>query len=130
MTPDMDQVGGGQRPEWGLLVTTMNDVPGFRIRQVIGEVFGSTVRSRNIGSEIGSAFKSLVGGELVGQTKVVVSSRQQAIERMLDQARVRGANAVVAMRYDGSDAFGNATELCAYGTAVIIEPIADPGLAE
>jgi uncharacterized protein YbjQ (UPF0145 family) len=116
------EVGGGQDPAWGLLVSTMNDVPGYRIERVIGEVFGSTVRTRNLGSQIGSALKSIVGGELRGQTKAVVASRSHALERMLDQARARGANAVIMMRYDGSEAFEGATELCAYGTAVVIVP--------
>ena len=69
-----------------MLITTMNDVPGHRITQVYGEVFGLTVRSRNVGSQIGAAFKSLAGGELKGMTKNLESSRQEAIDRLIAAA--------------------------------------------
>jgi uncharacterized protein YbjQ (UPF0145 family) len=101
-----------------MLITTMNDVPGHRITQVYGEVFGLTVRSRNVGSQIGAGFKSLVGGELKGMTKALVDSRLQVIERMVEEAQAKGADAIVAMRFDTSEMGGNWTEICAYGTAV------------
>jgi uncharacterized protein YbjQ (UPF0145 family) len=104
-----------------VLISTMNDVPGYRITQVLGEVFGLTVRSRNIGSQIGSGFKSMLGGELKGMTKNLEQSRQEVMERMADAAAARGANAVVAMRFDTSEMGGNWTEICAYGTAVVIQ---------
>ncbi len=105
-----------------LLVSTMNDVPGYRVTQVFGEVMGLTVRSRNIGSQLGAGFKSLVGGELRGMTRNLVDSRHEVVGRMIDEARAYGANAVLAMRFDTSDMGGNWTEICAYGTAVIVEP--------
>ena len=103
-----------------MLITTMNDVPGHRITQVYGEVFGLTVRSRNVGSQIGAAFKSLAGGELKGMTKNLESSRQEAIDRLISAASGHGANAIVAMRFDTSEMGETWTEICAYGTAVKI----------
>ena len=101
-----------------MLITTMNDIPGYAIDEVFGEVFGLTVRSRNIGSQIGAGLKSLVGGELKGMTKALHDSRQQVIERMVEEASAKGADAIVAMRFDTSEMGGNWTEICAYGTAV------------
>ena len=101
-----------------MIVTTMNDIPGYEVDEVFGEVMGLTVRSRNIGSQIGAGFKSLVGGELKGMTKALVDSRQQVMERMSAEAEAKGANAIIAMRFDTSDMGGQWTEICAYGTAV------------
>ena len=118
----MSDYGGGQDQNTGMLVSTMNDIPGLRIESVIGEVFGLTVRSRNIGSSFGSAMKSLKGGELKGQTKMLADSRMEAIGRLTSEARDRGGNAVVAMRFETS--VGEVgTEICAYGTAVITSPL-------
>lgn len=103
-----------------MLIATTNDVPGHTIEEVFGEVFGLTVRSRNIGSQIGAGLKSILGGELKGMTKALVDSRQQVIERMVEEAEAKGANAVVAMRFDTSEMGSNWTEICAYGTAVRI----------
>ena len=101
-----------------MLISTMNDIPGYEITEVIGEVFGLTVRSRNLGSQLGAAFKSLAGGELKGMTKNLVASRTEVIDRMIEEAQAKGADAVVAMRFDTSEMGGNWTEVCAYGTAV------------
>jgi uncharacterized protein YbjQ (UPF0145 family) len=101
-----------------VLITTMNDIPGYEIDEVYGEVFGLTVRSRNVGSQIGAGLKSILGGELKGMTKALVDSRQQVIERMVGEAESKGANAIIAMRFDTSEMGGNWTEICAYGTAV------------
>jgi uncharacterized protein YbjQ (UPF0145 family) len=101
-----------------LLISTMNDVPGHEVTEVLGEVFGLTVRSRNIGSQFGAGLKSLVGGELKGMTKNLLDSRNEVISRMADEAQAKGANAVIAMRFDTSEMGGNWTEICAYGTAV------------
>ena len=100
----------------------MNDVPGYRVARVYGEVFGLTVRSRNVGSQIGAGFKALAGGELKGMTKNLVSSRHEVMERMIQEAVQHGANAVLAMRFDTSEMGGNWTEICAYGTAVTLVP--------
>jgi uncharacterized protein YbjQ (UPF0145 family) len=106
-----------------MLVVTTNDIPGWEIRQVLGEVFGLTVRSRNAFSQIGAGFKSLAGGELKGMTQNLVNSRNEVMDRMLEEARTRGGNAVVAMRFDTSEMGGNWTEICASGTAVIAVPV-------
>jgi uncharacterized protein YbjQ (UPF0145 family) len=104
-----------------LMVTTMNDLPGYRITNVYGEVFGLTVRSRHIGSDIGASLRGLVGGEVKGYTKMLAASRLQAIERLRDAARGVGGNAVVAMRFDCNELGGNMTEVAAYGTAVTVQ---------
>ena len=101
-----------------MIVTTMNDIPGYEIDEVYGEVMGLTVRSRNLGSQMGAGFKAMLGGELKGMTKALVDSREQVIERMVAEAEARGGNAIVAMRFDTSEMGGNWTEICAYGTAV------------
>jgi len=101
----------------------MNDIPGYQVTEVLGEVFGLTVRSRNIGSQFGAAFKSLAGGELKGMTKNLSDSRQQVIERMTQEAQARGADAVLAFRFDTSEMGDNWTEICAYGTAVKISKL-------
>ncbi len=101
-----------------MLVSTMNDIPGYTITEVLGEVFGLTVRSRNIGSQLGASFKSLVGGELKGMTKNLAASRHEVMVRMVEEAEARGADAVIAFRFDTSEMGTNWTEICAYGTAV------------
>ena len=103
-----------------MLITTMNDIPGYEVDEVFGEVFGLTVRSRNIGSQLGAGLKSILGGELKGMTKALVDSRQQVTERMVEEAEAKGANAIVAMRFDTSEMGETWTEICAYGTAVRI----------
>jgi uncharacterized protein YbjQ (UPF0145 family) len=103
-----------------MLITTMNDVPGHEVTDVYGEVFGLTVRSRNIGSQIGAGLKSIIGGELGGMTKMLAEGRQEAIARLVEEAEVKGANAVIAMRFDTSELGSTWTEICAYGTAVRI----------
>ncbi|MFJ4686165.1 YbjQ family protein [Streptomyces sp. NPDC088789] len=116
----IDDYGGGQGPEPTVLVVTTNDVPGHRVEKVIGEVFGLTVRSRHLGSQLGAGLKSLVGGELRGLTKTLVETRNQAMERLVEQARTRGANGVLMFRFDVSEAADIGTEVCAYGTAVVL----------
>jgi uncharacterized protein YbjQ (UPF0145 family) len=100
-----------------MIVTTMNDIPGYEIDEVYGEVFGLTVRSRNVGSQIGAQLKSIMGGELKGMTKALVDSRHEVMARMVAEAEEKGANAVIAMRFDTSEMGPNWTEICAYGTA-------------
>jgi len=106
-----------------MLITTTNDLPGYQVEEVLGEVFGLTVRSRNVGSQIGAGLKSLVGGELRGMTKALVDSREQVIERLTEEAQKRGGNAILAMRFDTSEMGGTWTEICAYGTAVRVRKI-------
>ena len=96
----------------------MNDLPGYEIEEVLGEAFGLTVRSRNIGSQLGASFKSLVGGELKGMTKMLAEGRVHAQERLVETAEGKGANAILAFRFDTSELGTTWTEICAYGTAV------------
>jgi len=107
-----------------MLISTMNDVPGHRVTQVLGECFGLTVRSRNVFSQAGAGLKSILGGELKGMTKNLEASRNEVIQRMVEAAEAKGGNAVLAMRFDTSEMGGNWTEICAYGTAVVVEPVA------
>ncbi|MFF7360518.1 heavy metal-binding domain-containing protein [Streptomyces sp. NPDC008125] len=118
----LDDYTGGQTSGSDVLVVTTNDVPGYEVRQVIGEVFGLTVRSRNIGSQLGAGLKSVIGGELKGLTKTLSETRNEAMERLVEAARARGANAVLAMRFDVTAAADIGTEVCAYGTAAVIAP--------
>ena len=104
-----------------MIVTTMNDLPGYRVTKVFGEVFGLTVRSRNIGSDIGASLRGLVGGEVKGYTKMLADSRLQAVERLRQAASETGANAIIAMRFDCNELGSNMTEVAAYGTAVTVE---------
>jgi len=101
-----------------VLISTMNDLPGYEVTDVLGEVFGLTVRSRNVGSQLGASFKSLAGGELKGMTKNLIASRQDVTERLVQEAQEKGADAILAMGFDTSEMGGNWTEICAYGTAV------------
>ena len=103
-----------------MLITTTNEVAGYQITDVYGEVFGLTVRSRNAFSQFGAGLKSIMGGELKGMTKALVDSRNDVIERMTQEAEEKGANAIVAMRFDTSEMGDTWTEICAYGTAVRI----------
>jgi len=104
-----------------MILSTMNDLPGYEITEVLGEVFGITVRSRNVGSQLGVGFKSLVGGELKGMTKTLTDTRLHAQERLVEAAQAKGADAVLAMRFDASE-FQAGQEICAYGTAVKVRP--------
>ncbi len=101
-----------------MLISTANDLPGYQITEVLGEVFGLTVRSRNIGSQFGAGLKSLMGGELKGMTKNLAASRQEVIDRLVVEVEAKGGDAVVAFRFDTSEMGGTWTEICAYGTAV------------
>ena len=106
-----------------MIVTTMNDIPGYEVQEVFGEVMGLTVRSRNIGSQFGAGLKSIFGGELKGMTKALADSRTEVIQRMIEEAEAKGGNAIVAMRFDTSEMGTNWTEICAYGTAVRVRKV-------
>src|SRR5207253_9968828 len=101
-----------------MLITTANDLPGYEVTETLGEVFGLTVRSRNIGSQLGAGLKSILGGELKGLTKALADSRQQVIDRMVDEAQTKGADAIVGMRFDTSERGRNWPASRACGTAV------------
>jgi uncharacterized protein YbjQ (UPF0145 family) len=106
-------------------IVTTNDLPGWEIQRVCGEVFGLTVRSRNAFSQIGAGFKSMFGGELAGMTKNLADSRNEAMGRLIAEAQSRGGNAILAMRFDTTEIGDTWTEICAYGTAVQAVPVTD-----
>jgi uncharacterized protein YbjQ (UPF0145 family) len=108
----------------GVIVSTMNDIPGYRVVRVLGSVYGLTVRSRNWGADIGSFLKSSVGGELKYLTTMLYSARNQAVERMIGECMGRSGNAIIAMRFDTSE-MGLYSQVAAYGTACVVEKIED-----
>jgi uncharacterized protein YbjQ (UPF0145 family) len=107
-----------------VIVSTMNDLPGYRVTAVHGEMCGLICRSRNVFSNIGAGLKSLVGGEVGAYTRLLVDSRAQAVDRLCDAARASGANAILAMRFDCNEIASSMSEVAAYGTAVTVERIA------
>lgn len=104
-----------------ILVVTTNDLPGYRIVQTYGEVFGLVVRSRNMFSNVGASFRTIFGGEVGGYTKLLSTTREQALDRLREEAAAHGANAVLAMRFDTSEIGQIMSEVAAYGTAVRVE---------
>ncbi|MDR1214766.1 MAG: YbjQ family protein [Propionibacteriaceae bacterium] len=112
-----------------MLIVTTNDIPGYRVDAVLGEVMGMTVRSANLGANFVASFRALGGGEVNEYTTLVYESRNQVMERMWEQAVQRGANAIVGMRFDTGDIGQSFSEVCAYGTAVVVVPLAqgEPG---
>ncbi|QWF77181.1 hypothetical protein HUW46_00564 [Amycolatopsis sp. CA-230715] len=104
------------------MLSTMNDLPGYRVATVFGEVFGLTVRSRNMFSNMGAGFKAMAGGELKGLTKLLSDSRYEALQRLAQEAMAHGANAVLALRFDCNEIANTASEIAAYGTAVYVVP--------
>ena len=104
-----------------ILLTNIESIPGKRIVEHYGVVNGSSVRAKNVGRDIAASFKNLVGGELKGYTELLSEAREEATERMREQARALGANAVVNVRYSTSSVAAGAAELYIYGTAVTVE---------
>lgn len=104
-----------------MIVTTTDAIPGKKIVRAIGLVKGNTIRARHLGRDIMAGFRNIVGGEIVEYTKMLAESREQAVDRMLEQAEKLGANAVVGMKFVTSFVMGGAAELLAYGTAVVVE---------
>jgi uncharacterized protein YbjQ (UPF0145 family) len=103
-----------------IIVVTTNDVPGYDIVAVQGEVFGLIVRARNVFSNLGASLRTLVGGEVSGYTQLLTDSRLHAVQRLRAAAAEKGANAVVAMRFDCNEIANIMSEIAAYGTAVTL----------
>ncbi len=101
-----------------IIITTMNDLPGWEIAEVYGEVFGVVVRARNAFSNMGAGFRTVFGGEAKGFTKLITDSRLEATARLRAAAHDVGGNAVIAMRFDCNEIAGQMSEVAAYGTAV------------
>ena len=104
-----------------VLVTTSSTIAGTRIVQTLGLARGNSIRARHVGKDILAGFRSIVGGEIHEYAKLLAESREQALDRMCDQARALGANAVVDMRFTTSVVLSGAAEMLAYGTAVIVK---------
>ena len=104
-----------------MIVVTTDSVPNSRIVRVLGLVRGNTIRARHIGRDLTALMRNIAGGEIVEYTKLLGESREQAIDRMIDEAERLGANAIVGMRLSTSMVMAAAAEILAYGTAVVIE---------
>jgi len=104
-----------------MMITNIEIIPGKRITKHLGLVQGSSVRAKHVGRDIMASLKNIFGGELVGYTELLQESREEAIERMTEQARAVGANAVLNVRFSTSSIAAGAAELFAYGTAVTLE---------
>ncbi len=104
-----------------MIITTSNEIPGKRIVRTLGLVKGNTIRARHVGRDIMALFRHMVGGEVSDYTKMMAESREQAIDRMLQEARNLGANAVISLRFSTSYVMSGAAEILAYGTAVMVE---------
>jgi len=101
-----------------MVLTTQDELSGYTITETIGIVRGNSVRARHIGKDIMAGFRNVVGGEINEYTKLIAESREQAIDRMIDDARVKGADGVVCVRFTTSSIMQSAAELFVYGTAV------------
>ena len=104
-----------------MIITTSDEIPGRRIVKTIGLVKGNTIRARHVGKDIIASFRNIVGGEVIEYTKMLAESREQSIDRMIENAEGLGANAIVTLRFTTSSVMKGAAELLAYGTAVVIE---------
>lgn len=113
---------GYPQQQFPIMLSTMNDLPGYKVARVYGEVFGLTVRSRNMFSTMGAGFKAMAGGELKGLSKLLSDSRYEALGRLAQEAMNYGANAVLALRFDCNEIAQTASEIAAYGTAVYVVP--------
>jgi uncharacterized protein YbjQ (UPF0145 family) len=104
-----------------MLLVTSDTIPGKRIVRVLGLVRGNTIRARHVGHDIMAALRNVVGGEISDYTKMVAESREQSVDRMVEEAEKLGANAVVTIRFSTSSMMQGAAELLCYGTAVVVE---------
>ena len=104
-----------------MIITTSDEIPGKKITKTIGLVKGNTIRARHVGKDLMAGLRNIVGGEIVEYTKMLAESREQSIDRMVENAEEMGANAIVTLRFTTSSIMGGAAELLAYGTAVVIE---------
>ncbi len=105
-----------------MIVVTTPDIAGARIEKTLGQAFGVVVRSRGIGGNLMAGLRSIVGGEITEYTEMLEEARKHALDRMVQNATVMGANAVVAMRFDSSEIGDTMSEIVAYGTAVVTAP--------
>jgi len=104
-----------------MIITTSEQIEGKKVVKTIGMVKGSTIRARHLGRDIMAALRGVVGGEITEYTKMMAESREQAIQRMVEDAEAQGANAIIALRFTTSMVMQNASEILAYGTGVVVE---------
>ena len=104
-----------------MIVVTSDSIPGRRVVKTLGLVKGNTIRARHVGKDILAGLKGLVGGEIAEYTKMVAESREQSLDRLVEEAEALGANAVVGIRFTTASMMQGAAELLAYGTALIVE---------
>ena len=110
------------------MVTTAFELPGYRVRQNLGVVRGIVVRSRNLFVNIGAFFNTVVGGNITAWSNLCESTRKDAFDIMIQHATELGANAIIGARYDATEVSSGATEVLAYGTAVVVEPLEGTGI--
>jgi uncharacterized protein YbjQ (UPF0145 family) len=106
-----------------MLIVTSENIPGHRVVQAKGQAFGVVVRSRGIGGNLMASLRSVVGGEIHEYTQMLEEARRHAIDRLTTNAKAMGANAIIMMRFDSSEIGQTMSEIVAYGTAVVIEPV-------
>ena len=106
-----------------MIVTTTSEITGVRVVRTLGLVRGNTIRARSIGRDIMAVMRAIAGGEIAEYTKMLAESREQAIDRMVEDAEAVGANAVIGVRFQTSMIMAGAAEIMCYGTAVVVEPI-------
>ncbi|HJU66565.1 MAG TPA: YbjQ family protein [Gemmatimonadaceae bacterium] len=106
-----------------MIVTTTDAVPGKRIVKTLGLVRGNAVRARHIGKDITAVMRNIIGGEIIEYTKLLAESREQSIDRMVEEAERLGGNAIVAMRFSTSMIMTSAAEILCYGTAVVLDDL-------
>lgn len=104
-----------------MLLATTDTIPGKTITQCLGLVRGNTIRARHMGKDLLAALRNVVGGEITEYTKLLGESREQALDRMMEEAKKMGANAIVGVRFSTSEVAAHAAEILAYGTAVVVE---------
>ena len=105
-----------------IMISNIEEIPGYEIIKFFSVVNGSTVRTKHVGKDIFAGLKNLVGGELKGYTELLQEAREEATQRMIKQARSLGANAIINVRYSTSSVMAGAAELFVYGTAVVVQP--------
>lgn len=106
-----------------MIVTTTSEIAGQRVVRTLGLVRGNTIRTRHVGRDIMAALRNLVGGEVSEYTKLFAEAREQAIDRMVEEAEDLGANAVLMIRFSTAEVMSGAAELMVYGTAVVVEEV-------
>ncbi|MEX1257843.1 MAG: YbjQ family protein [Gemmatimonadota bacterium] len=108
-----------------MILTTTSEIPGLKVVRTYGMVRGSTIRARHLGKDILAVLRNLVGGEIHEYTSMLAEAREQAVDRMIEDAKMLGANAVICVRFQTSQVVSGAAELLCYGTAVTLEPHED-----